>query len=103
MLNDLSNEPSRSETTAPKHQSPPTLASLVGAPYEKMIIILLTISILTFHLHILGLILRVVGGLERVVDQVDLGVRLGILKSLPLLSLGLVRSLEEVALLALPL
>jgi hypothetical protein len=72
MLNDLGNEPSRSEAKAPKHQSPPTLASLVGAPYKKMIVRVLTISILTCHHHILGLILIVVGGLERVVDQVDL-------------------------------
>jgi hypothetical protein len=72
MLNDLGSEPSRSEPKAPKHQSPPTLASLVGASYKMMIVRVLTISILTFHLHILGLIVRVVGGLERVVDQVDL-------------------------------
>ncbi len=72
MLNDLRNEPSRSEAKAPKHQSPPTLASLVGASYKQMIINVLTISILTFHLHILGLILIVVGGLSKVVDQVDL-------------------------------
>ena len=31
MLNDLRCEPSRSEAAAPKHQSSPTLASLVGA------------------------------------------------------------------------
>ena len=61
MLNDLSYEPSRSETKAPKHQSPPTQASLVGATYTKMMIVrVLTISVLTFHLHILGLIIRVV-------------------------------------------
>ena len=95
MLNDLRDEPSRSETRAFQHHRTPTLAfSLVGASYKNdhYRYMFLTFSILTFHVTILGLFFIVVRGPKKDVINVNLGV-----------SLGSLRAMIEVASLALSL